>query len=188
MVFGLLSILVLVTSQNFPNENKAEKFNACYYITNLKLSLEKELLDSVIQKLGDSEKVVNRISTDMLMKCYAIIDFDTAVYVIQQGENLFLEDKLDKLVKIDLESYKPEEISIGKQHMKFYEEIKKVKKDAEIAANKAPIQPPLLPPIVLRYAGIVFIIFLGSHAGYHVKFYQSLKKLRIKNAIKLTSI
>ncbi|OMJ75112.1 hypothetical protein SteCoe_25809 [Stentor coeruleus] len=161
MVFGLLAVLALVTSQDFPTENKAEKFNACYYITKLKLSLEKEILDSVVQNLGDQEKAGNRISTDMLMKCYAVIDFDTAIYVIQQGESLVLEDRLDDLVKVDLESYKPDDIGLSEVHMKFYEEIKKVKEEAEIAADKAPVQPPPLPPVGLWYVGIVIVIFSG---------------------------
>lgn len=161
MVFGLLAVLVLVASQNFPAENKAEKFNACYYITKLKLNLEKEQLDSVVANLGDPEMAGNRISTDMLMKCYGVIDLDTAIDVIQQGENLTLEDRFDELVKVDLESYNPENIGLGEEHKAFYTEIKKVKEDAEIAADKAPVQPPPLPPVGIWYVAVVIVVFSG---------------------------
>jgi hypothetical protein len=108
MVVPLLLLVSLVQSQNFPAENKPEKFNACYYLTKLKLTIDKEVIDAAVARLGEkAEKSGNRISTDMLIKCYGKVTLETAIEVLQQGENLLYQDSYEELVGVDLDSYKP---------------------------------------------------------------------------------
>jgi hypothetical protein len=52
-------------------------------------------------------------------------------------------------------------MEIGPEHMAFYDEIKKVKEDAEIAAEKGPPPTPPLPAVGAWYIGVVILIFAG---------------------------
>ena len=88
MVLAFLTVLVLVNSQNYPTEYKPEKFNACYYLTKLKLNVDREVIDLVLRNLINTEKAGNRISSDMLLKCYKNIDYQTSIKILQQGEGL----------------------------------------------------------------------------------------------------
>ena len=159
MAFLALLFLGAAYSQDFPTENKAEKFNACYYITKLKLSLDKSSLNAVLENHQDQEKAGNKISTDMLLKCYKAITLEMAVHVLQQGEELYFQDEFEALVGVDYESYKGADMEFTEEHMNFFQEIKKVKEDAEEAAEKPPAPTPPLPPVGIWYVVVVIAVF-----------------------------
>ena len=159
MVVAFLMVLSLVYSQNFPAENKPEKFNACYYLTKLKLTLDKEIMDTVVRKLGTPEKAGNRISSDILLKCYKAISLETSIKILQQGENLVYDSEYDPLVIVDYDEYRPDGLELTPELLDFFDEIKKVKTQAEEEAEKPiPPQPPL-PAVGAWYIVIVVIVF-----------------------------
>ena len=159
MAFLALLILGLVQSQDFPTDHKTERFNACYYITKQKLSLDKSSLDSVLEVLPDHEKAGNKISTDMLLKCYKSITAEMAIFVVQQGEDLYYQDDFEPLIAVDYQSYRDADLEFTEEHMSFFQEIKKVKEDAEEAAEKPPAPTPPLPPVGIWYVVIVVVMF-----------------------------
>ena len=161
MVLIALLCLVLASSQDFPTENKVEKFNACYYLTKLKVSVDKEELDSRVGKLANPEKGGNRITSDMLLKCYKTITLETALYVLQQGEELFYQDSFEPLVGIEWDLYEQGDYNLTAEHTLLYDEIKKIKEQAEEEAEKAPVPQPPLPPVGIWYIFVVIIIFAG---------------------------
>lgn len=161
MALPLLMLLAFASSQDFPVENKAERFNACYYITKLKLSVDKAEVDSIVEATGDHEKAGNKISTDMLLKCYKSISLDLAIYVIQQGDELYYQDQFESLVGVDYESYKGSSMELTEEHFNFYAEIKKVKEEAEEAADKPQAPVPPLPAVGAWYIVVVIVVFSG---------------------------
>jgi hypothetical protein len=162
------------SSQGFPTENKAEKFNACYYLTKLKVALDKEGLDALVKlNKGDTEKVGNRVTSDMLLKCYKAISLETAVKILEQGEELYYTEEYDPLVLIDLDTYKDKNFSITSEHKIFYDEVKKLKQEAEELAEKPPTPQPPLPPVGVWYILVVLLVFIGF-------FYWATKRVLIK--------
>jgi hypothetical protein len=131
MFFVLFFFPFFSSGQVFPEDSKLERFNACYRIVKLKLSQEKEEIDEFSENFENPDQVVNRISTDMLITCYSSISKKTAEDVLSLGKELYLKDEFHDLTCLDLESYVDEDLTLNHQHLRFYEEIKKIKERAE---------------------------------------------------------
>lgn len=182
MVFSLLALAYLVSSQFEHLQNKPEKFNACLFLTRVKMTVDREALAELLPLAGSEEKLGNRVSSDMLVKCFASITVPIAIEIIEIGQdNLTLEDKYDEFVHVDYEAYKESGFELTEEHQKFFEEIKQMKEDAEIASLKAPEQAPPLPQLGLWYVLVVFIVFAGLLYWASSKVLSKPEKLKGKD-------
>ena len=169
MIKELFLCLSLAFSQVFPEDYKLKRFNSCYRIVKLKLALEKQEIDEFIETFDNPEQASNRISTDLLMTCYSSISTTTADDILAQGNELYMKDKYHDLTILDLASYENEEMNLNHQHLRFFEEIKKIKDQSE---NNDPIDD--LPP--LPEVGNWYILLVVS--GFSITLYYLISKVR----------
>ena len=162
MVFSILTLAILASSQESHLGNKPEKFNACLHLLKLKMSLDQEQLKALIAAGATEKQVGERVSSDMLIKCYNTISVDQAIPVLETAsEDSVLTDELDQLVSVDYESYKESGYTMTPEILQFYQDIKQMKEDAEIAYSEAPPTAPPLPQLGVWYILIVVLLFVG---------------------------
>jgi len=146
------------------------------------MTVDREALTELLPLAGSEDKLGNRVSSDMLIKCYATISVPVAIEIIEIGQdNLSLEDKYEELVHVDYESYKESGFELSEEHQKFFEEIKQMKEDAEIASLQKPEQAPPLPQLGLWYVLVVFVLFAGLFYWASMKVLSKPEKLKGKD-------
>jgi len=182
MVFSLLALAYLVSSQFEHLENKPEKFNACLFLTRVKMTVDREALTELLPLAGSEEKLGNRVSSDMLMKCFSTISVPTAIEIIQIGQdNLSLEDKYEGLVSVNYEAYKESGFELTPEHDLFFKGIQEMKEEAEIASLKEPEPTPPLPQLGLWYVLVVVLGFAGLFYWASSKVLNKPEKLKAKD-------
>lgn len=172
MVF-LLFFSLCLAAHDFPLENKPERFNACYSLTQLKISKDQEALDSFFSTFSDPINASNRVTSDMLLKCYTSISLETAEAILQQGEDVVLVNDYEHLVDTDLSEYKEGEMGPNKEHRHLFQEIQQLKDQAdrerEINTKRIKDSPPLFN------AGPIYII--GVVGGFGLVLYWASRKV-----------
>jgi hypothetical protein len=182
MVFSLLALAYLVSSQFEHLQNKPEKFNACLFLMRVKMTVDREALTGLLPLAGSEEKLGTRVSSDMLLKCFSTISVDTAIEIVQIGQdNLALEDKYEELVSVDYESYKETGFELTPEHEQFFKDIQQMKEDAEIASLKEPEPVPPLPQLGLWYVLVVVLGFAGLFYWASSKVLNKPEKLKTKD-------
>ena len=156
MVIPLLLCLSISQALEFPSENKPERFNACYALTQLKISKDQEQLDAFFAGFSNSTKASNRITSDMLLKCYTTISLDTAEAILQQGQDLVLVNDFEHLVDIDMSGYTEANLGSNKEHRLLFQEIQILKDQAEREKEMAMKRIKETPPMF--HAGPVYIM------------------------------
>ena len=126
------------------------------------MSLDQEQLKALVAAGASEKQVGERLSSDMLIKCYNTISVDQAFQVLETAsEDSGLTDELDQLVSVDYESYKESGYTMTPEILQFYQDIKKMKEDAEVAYSEAPAAAPPLPQLGVWYILIVVLLFAG---------------------------
>jgi hypothetical protein len=162
MAFIILALSILALGQEAHLGNKPEKFNACLQLLKLKMTLDQEQLKALVAAGATDKEVGERVSSDMLIKCYTTISVEQAFQVLETAsEDSGLTDELDQLVSVNYESYKETGYTMTPEIIQFYQDIKKMKEDAEIAYSEAPAPAPPLPQLGVWYVLIVVVIFSG---------------------------
>lgn len=162
MVFSLLTLAIFASSQEAHLGNKPEKFNACLQLLKLKMSSDQEQLKALIAAGATEKQVGERVSSDMLIKCYNTISVEQAFQVLETAsEDSGLNDELAQLVSVNYESYIDSGYVMTPEILQFYQDIKKMKEDAEIAYSEAPAAAPPLPQLGVWYILIVVLLFAG---------------------------
>lgn len=161
MVLALLLYAVLTSAQDFPQENKAEKFNACYSLTKLKYSRDQEKLDTVFNQFKNPKDLNNYYTAEMLLKCYKTISLDTAETILKQGEDLVLVTDFEDLIEVNISAYNESTYKQNAEHETLYKEIKEIKEAAEQKASEEAELRKKTPPLFSAGPFYVLIVVLG---------------------------
>ena len=176
MVISLLVFLSITQALEFPSDNKPERFNACYALTQLKISKDQEQLDTFFAGFSNSTKASNRVTSDMLLKCYTTISLETAEAILQQGQDLVLVSDFEHLVDIDMSGYTETNLGANKEHRLLFQEIQILKDQAEREKEMAMKRIKETPPIF--NAGPVYIV--GVLVGFGAFLYWATGKVMRK--------
>ncbi|OMJ82316.1 hypothetical protein SteCoe_17031 [Stentor coeruleus] len=161
MVLGLLLYAILTSAQDFPQENKDEKFNACYSLTKLKYSRDQEKLDATFNQFKNPKDLNNYYTAEMLLKCYKTISLDTAETILKQGEDLVLVTDFEELIEVDISTYNESTLKPNAEHDALYKEMKDINEAAEQRAKKEAEERRKTPPLFNAGPFYVLAVVLG---------------------------